>query len=171
MDSILSVSEYTLSQIKNLEEFQKSGTDPGYDEAFAIIKNYSIESVMTHLEEFWKGEAKALRGFLKARPVLNAFSSQENINENELLEKDPVPLVKSNMTDYIGTVGAKLQEPLVTKVLNELLDMVNQFILEKVIKEYKFSVVGLRFMKTFALSLCEELKNVRPQLYESEAKK
>lgn len=171
MDSVISVSEYTLSQLKGLEEFQKAGADPEYDEAFESVKNYIVESVMTHLEDFWKRETKTLRGFLKARPVLNTFSSQENINESELLEKDPVPEVKNDMADYISTIATKLQEPLATRLLTDLLEMMNQFILEKIIKEYKFSVIGLRFVKSFVLLLCEELKNVRPQLYASEEKK
>ncbi len=171
MDSISSVSEYANSQLKQLEDYQKGGIDPGYDEAFEGLKKFIRDTLKADVDEFWKKNVKILRGFTNFKPTLSAFSSNENVNSDEILLKEPIPEVKKEVTDYIHTIGEKLQEPYVSLVLEELLEAVNQFVLKKILKEYKFTTFGLKFVKAFAMNLCEEIKKVKPQAYVNQDKK
>jgi len=171
MDSISSVSEFANSELNRLEEFEKAGIDPGYNKEFEGIKTFINATLKAQVEEFWKQKVKVLRGFVNFKPTLNAFSSNENVNPDEILSKEPIPEVKAAFSEYITIVGAKLQEPYTTFVLNEFLDCLNQFVLNKVLKEYKFTTFGLKFVKAFSLHLCEEIKKVHPQLYANQEKK
>ena len=171
MDAIQSVSEFAENEIKSLEEFEKAQVDPGYTEEFASIQTTIVQTQKRQLEEFWKKEAKLLRNFLNARGTLNAFSSTETIHEADYLGKDSVPEAKDGMTEFISTVGAKLHEPFLSAQLNEILDHLDEFIATKVLKDYKFTIQGLRLVKALALNLTEELKKVRPQLYSTHEKK
>ena len=130
-----------------------------------------MKTLKGDVEEFWKKNVKILRGFTNFRPTLNAFSATENINADDILSKEPIPDVKKELTDYIHTVGEKLQEPYTGLVLDEILENVNQFVLKKVLKEYKFTTFGLKFVKAFTMTLCEEIKKVKPQLYANQDKK
>jgi len=171
MDSISSVSEYANNQLKQLEDYQKGGIDPGYDEAFEGLKKFIRGTLKADVEEFWKKNVKVLRGFTNFKPTLNAFSSTENVNADEILSKEPIPEVKKEVADYIHTIGEKLQEPYTSLVMDELLEAVNQFVLKKILKEYKFTTFGLKFVKAFAMNLCEEVKKVKPQSYANQDKK
>jgi len=171
MDSISSVSEYANSQIKQLEDFAKAEINPGYDEDFSGLKKFITSTLKADVEEFWKKNVKILRGFTNFKPTLNAFSATENVNADDILLKEPVPEVKKELSDYIHTVGEKLQEPYTSLVLDEILKNVNQFVLKRVLKDYKFTTFGLKFVKAFTMNLCEEIKKVKPQSFANQDKK
>jgi len=171
MDCISSVSDYANNELKGLEEFEKIGADPGYQKEFESIKSFIYASLKKQVEEFWKQKAKILRGFVNFKPTLNAFSANENINPDDVLLKEPIPEVKIAFSEYISIVGAKLQEPYASFVLNEFMDSLNHFILNKILKEYKFTTFGLKFVKAFSSHLCEEIKNINLQLYTNQEKK
>lgn len=171
MDSISSVSEYANTQLNALEDFEKADGELGYNQEFESIKIFINDTLKSQVEEFWKQKTKILRGFVNFKPTLNAFSATENVNPDEVLLKEPIPEVKAAFAEYIGVVGAKLQEPYATFVLNEFLDNLNNFVMTRILKEYKFTTFGLKFVKAFSLNLCEEIKKVRPQIYANQEKK
>ena len=148
-----------------MDEFVQNNYDPGYDELFEKFRKELYDILEKEVQKVIKELKKILRSFINSKPVLNAFSAEESIDKDDFYKNSEFLQIRETLSLYFKAAHDKLSKPMRSFVLAEVCNQLDKYIIEEVLKKFKFTILGLNFVQGFSANLIAGLKEVDYELY------